>query len=128
MLDSDKVFDNFCMFSGLSETDAEGYSDLCLSSAEEIEAQLIDASSAAANEDALCRAAAALAFYRMSLISSSQDTSSSFKAGDVTVTHSSGNTIGAAESIKQEYMRPIMHLLSDSEFVFSAIPDCRRDL
>lgn len=127
MLDSDKVFDNFCTFSGLTDTEAEEYSGLCLSAAAEIEAQLIDSSSMAANEDALCRAAAALAFYRTSLILSAQDTSSSFKAGDVTVTRNAGNTTGAAEIIKQEYMRPIMHLLSDSEFVFSAIPDCRGD-
>ena len=128
MLDSDKVFDNFCMFSGLTETNSEVYSGLCLSCTEEIESQLIDASSASANEDALCRAAAALAFYRMSLISSAQDTSSSFKAGDVTVTRSAGSAISAAENIKQEYMKPVMHLLSDSEFVFSSIPYCKGDL
>ena len=95
---------------------------------EEIVSLLIDASSASANEDALCRAAAALAFYRMSLISSAQDTSSSFKAGDVTVTRSAGSAISAAENIKQEYMKPVMHLLSDSEFVFSSIPYCKGDL
>ncbi len=127
MLDSDKVFDNFCAFSGLDDTEAEEYSGFCLDAAEEIESRLMDSSSAAANEDALCRAAAAIAFYRVSLVLSARDTSSSFKAGDVTVTRDAGGMLSAAESIKSEYMRPVLHLLSDPDFVFFSVPGCKEE-
>ena len=70
----------------------------------------------------IARAAAAEAYYKWTLRTLSQDQSlTSFKAGDVTVSRSASAAIEYAEHIRKDAYIAVLPLLTDPYFVFQSI-------
>lgn len=93
---------------------------LCRSALQTLVARLKDGADPADNR--LIRAAAGLAYYKWTLRSASRDDGiTHFKAGDVTVSRSSGCTIEHAERVRDESLIDALPLLRDEAFVFRSV-------
>ncbi|MBQ3150670.1 MAG: hypothetical protein IJB86_05435 [Clostridia bacterium] len=70
----------------------------------------------------LSRAAAAVAYYDLVLLlSSDEDGTTSFKAGDVTVSRSTSVMLERASLIKNEALIEALPLFRDDSFIFAAV-------
>ncbi len=93
---------------------------LCKSAAETVMRRV--KSNADPSDQRLVRAAAAIAFYDLTLLNSSdEDATSSFKAGDVTVSRSPSLLLEKASLIKNEAIINALPLLRDEAFLFTCV-------
>ena len=115
-----KVLARFRQLAPVDNEEAEKFLPLCIINLERILAQL---SEKADKEDVrIIHAAAALTYYDYALKSSAeQDTLTSFKAGDITVSKSASTLTDSAEKIKQDALLEIVPLLKDTNFIFMNI-------
>ena len=68
------------------------------------------------------KAAAAIAYYDLTVLNTSDDDSTtSFKAGDVTVSRSTSVMLERASLIKNEAILAALPLLVDEEFIFTSV-------
>lgn len=121
MLNVTTVLERFILLSGLTSNEAASALPFCSAAANEISEKML--SYASDTDERLIMAAASMAFYKWTLMSSSgeNDILSSFKAGDVTVSCDTRATIAAAESLKNDTLLSASPLLKDNGFCFSQV-------
>ena len=117
-INTDDVLSLFALYCGISGDNAEKYKPLCSSAASEITARERE-NCGEGSADALCRCAAALAFYRKALIDSGS-AKGSFTAGDIKITESAAN-LPAAKQFLQDTLSASSAYLKDNGFVFEGI-------
>jgi len=120
MLDNRMVSDMFVMLSGLNRAKAHEHAFLCKLAADEIYINLIYKSCAGDNMRGLCNAAGALAFYRFMLNTSAGENFSSARLGDITINQKNDERVEKAALVRDEYMRPVAHLLKANDFLFTS--------
>ncbi|MEI6578563.1 MAG: hypothetical protein WCN92_03770 [Eubacteriales bacterium] len=106
----------------ITSLDGEGAAfglSLCLTCLEEIRARLRDG--ADENDSSIERAAAGLAFYKLTLRRLSEDSSTSFKAGDVSVSQNPGELLAIAAKVREEALAEAAPLLKDELFLFKRV-------
>ena len=107
----------------MASLDEEGIAaglTLCLVCLEEIRGRLKDGASA--NDPAVERAAAGLAFYKLFLKRITLDGAVTlFKAGDVSVSQDSRGLLALAEKVRDEALAGAAPLLKDEMFVFKRV-------
>jgi len=118
------VIKEFCLYTGLSEAEAAGWTTLLQSAVSEIDGRIADRRSIERNQALLGHVAAALAFYRYRLLSGSGETV--LKAGDLSVSSRGGIT--AARAVRDEALLAAGSLLKDTGFYFKATTqkECRK--
>lgn len=114
----DDVLSLFALYCGVSNEEAAKYKTLCASAVSEITARERE-NCGADSADALCRCAAALAFYKKALIDSGS-CKGSFTAGDIKITESTEN-LSAAKQFLQNTISASSAYLKDNGFVFEGI-------
>ena len=92
---------------------------LCLTCLEEIRAKLKDGSDE--HDPCLERAAAGLAYYKLTLKRISEDGAASFKAGDVSVSQNPAGLLAIAAKVRDEALAGAAPLLMDDLFLFKGI-------
>lgn len=117
-INTDDVLSLFALYCGISDDDASKYKPLCSSAVSEITARERE-NCGTDSADALCRCAAALAFYRKALIDSGS-CKGSFTAGDIKITESTEN-LSAAKQFLQDTLSASSAYLKDNNFVFEGI-------
>lgn len=115
----EQIYQRFIEISGLSETDTVKWQWVCNAAIDELKARLRNNIDYEADGDRLNNAAAALAFYKYSVLNI-QDDISSFKAGDVTVALSADKTKSALEFWKVSE-KAVSDLLTDDSFLFKRV-------
>ena len=117
-INTDDVLSLFALYCGISNDEAAIYKPLCSSAVSEISARERE-NCGEESADALCRCAAALAFYRKALIDSGSG-KGSFTAGDIKITESTAN-LPAAKQFLQNTLSASSAYLKDNGFVFEGI-------
>ena len=115
---ADSVLSLFALYCGITEDEAEKYSPLCAAASAEISARKRE-NCGGEGESALCRCAAALAFYKKALIDAGC-CKGSFSAGDIKVSESADNLPAARELFKETAAASAAYLKDDG-FVFGVI-------
>ncbi len=92
---------------------------LCLVCLEEIRARLRDGANG--NDARIERAAAGLAFYKLTLKRISEDGAASFKAGDVSVSQNPAELLAIAAKVRDEALAGAAPLLRDDLFLFRSV-------
>ena len=113
------LMERFSSFSGLSEEEARRYHGLCQDAAAQVNGMAKE-SLTEREESLLYGAAAALAFYRWSLLEGAR-TPESFSSGDIQVKKGASMT-EQARKIWEEYRDGAAECVRDTEFVFQRIP------
>lgn len=104
----------------LDEQGADNALPLCKISLSEITERLRDGVDA--DDIRIAQAAAGLAFYKLTVRTCvSNEAQTSFKAGDVTVTHSPQALLDAAAQVRNDALRQVLPLLRDDEFLFRQV-------
>ena len=104
----------------LDEEGAENALPLCVLCLEEVKSRL--KKNADGNDPRLAQAAAALAYYRTVLRDAADsDGTTSFKAGDVTVTRTPAAMLEIAVGIRDEAFAQASDLLTDRDFLFRQV-------
>ncbi|MCL2509400.1 MAG: hypothetical protein FWF05_09510 [Oscillospiraceae bacterium] len=111
------VLNSLRQFTALDDEGAAKALPFCKTSLDEIRENLRDA--ADENDPRVIRAAAGLAFYRMTVQRlAGEDSVTSFKAGDVTVSQSASAALDIASKIRDETYLAVLPLLKDDRFIF----------
>lgn len=118
-MDTQAILEQFAMLTGLEEQQAEAYRPLCENAQAQI-AGIARPEADWAGEQALCAAAAALAFYRWALLRAAGGVESGFSVGDVRVTKSAAN-VETARRLWQHSEAAAAPYLIDTGFVFERI-------
>ncbi len=120
MLTTKTVLNRLRQLVTLDEQGAENALPLCGLCLEEIKGRLKEG--ADENDFRLAQAAAGLAFYRLALRNAADGQgTTSFKAGDVTVTHSPAASIQLAVCVRDEAIAAAADLLTDRDFIFRQV-------
>ena len=107
-------------FDMTGESDTESWLDFCRSSSDIILAGIRDDADIAANERAICYAAACHAFY-IYVLRNCATGIASFKAVDISIDNINRLTIEAAKTVFEDSMAAIAHLLKTNNFAFKAV-------
>ena len=119
-MDQWNVLESLKQITDLDEEGATAALPLCHSGLEEIKVRLRD--DADPNDPRVISAAAALAFYKMTLRRiDSNEAVTSFKAGDVTVTKSPSAMLEGAVKIRDDALINILPLVKDEGFIFMRV-------
>ncbi len=113
------VLSSFRQITSLEEEGAAFGLSLCMTCLEEIRARLRDG--ADGNDARIERAAAGLAFYKLTLKRISEDGTASFKAGDVSVSQNPTELLAMAAIVRDEALAVAAPLLRDDLFLFRQI-------
>ncbi len=108
----------FCRLTGLSESEGRRYLPLCRAAAAALTRRLAPQVDLAAEQDTLCHAAGAAAYYRYVMRTALEEGAATFAAGDVKVTDHTDRRIAAARALLEEAMRSVAHLLCEDDFAF----------
>ena len=112
------VLARFALLAGLRSDEASVWMPVCRGAIAEINSRLKQPDPAQKEEEALCHAAAALAYYRYSMTASCWD--QSFSAGDISVTRRA-DEVQRAERMWNDAQRAISSLVKDQDFVFERV-------
>lgn len=113
------VLSNLRQIASLDEEGAAFGLPLCLVCLEEIRARLRD--DADGNDTRIERAAAGLAFYKLTLKRISEDGAASFKAGDVSVSQNPAELLAIAARVRDEALAGAAPLVRDDLFLFRRV-------
>ncbi len=120
MIDSQTVLSRLRQLVTLDEEGAENALPLCSLCLDEIRTRL--RKNADPNDLRIAQAAAGLAYYRTVLREvSDSDGTTSFKAGDVTVTRTPAAILEIASSVRDEAFAGAADLLTDCNFMFRQV-------
>ncbi len=108
------------VFSSLSGESADRYYDFCQVAGQNLCARLRNNISFSLRETELIYAAACMAFYRYSLLENS-DGVSSYKAGDIRVSHNSRSGIAAAKELLIDAIKSISDCIKSEDFCFKSV-------
>lgn len=104
----------------LDEQGAENALPLCGLCLDEIKSRLRDG--ADENDIRVAQAAAGLAYYRLALRQAADGSNTtSFKAGDVTVTRSPGALLELATVVRDEALAQAAEIIDDKDFLFRQV-------
>ncbi len=103
----------------ISDTEAAQMLPLCRSALEEIKVRL--RTDADENDMRVLKAAAGIAYYNIILRkTSTAETVTSFKAGDVVISQSASCALENAEKLRNEAYLAVLPLLRDDNFIFTS--------
>ena len=111
----------FCSMTGLPMDEALRQLPLMPLAQSEIISKLRAEVKPEQHSDLLEHLAAALAFYRYSIISANTGGVQSVKTGDVTVSADPGGSVDAAAAVRDEFLQLAAPLFTDADFVFRSV-------
>lgn len=111
----------FAAFTGLTADETLEHLELIRLSAAEIESRLKIGVDPEKHYQVLCYAAAALAFYRYSVLCANTGGIQSVKTGDTTFAADPASAVQTAAAIRDEFMELAAPLLKDRQFSFQAV-------
>ncbi len=121
-MDIETIFDRFSVLCGLDSEEAEKYRFLCRDAAAALESAALNDAVVGENQAAFCAAAAAYAAYCCSLtVGRGLKEVTGFRAGDVTLSLSSGGKKSGAGEYLIKCIESIKPFLKDSDFSFEAV-------
>lgn len=116
-----EIWSELCTLAQLEEEEAEQWYDLCRSCKEKLENQFRPEIHLVEHKALICRAAAGMAFYEMTLILAARGELGSFAAGDLKLSQDVPSRIRAAERVRDTRLDEIAPLLQDDRFVFRGV-------
>ena len=111
----------FAAFTGMTAEETLEQLDLIRLAKEELEASLKPGCDPEEHRQALSYAAAALAFYRYSLLAANTGGVRSLRSGEMTVTSDSDDAVRVAREIRDEFLALAAPCLRDDRFLFRAV-------
>ena len=116
-----KICAIFAAFTGMTPEEALEQLPLMHLAVEELSGQLRPGVRPEEHSQVLNYAAAALAFYRYSVLAANTGSIGSLRAGNVTLDVDSGASIRAAAEVRDEFVRLAAPLLNETSFLFHAV-------
>ena len=116
-----KICAIFAVFSGMSAEDALEHLELMRLAVEELTGMLRPGVHPEQHAEVLNHAAAALAFYRYSIITANAGGVGSLRAGNVTIGADPDAAIRSAAEIRGEFLRLAAPFLRETDFLFRAV-------
>ena len=111
----------FAALAGMTPEEALEHLDLIRLAKDEVESSLKPGCDPQEHRQALSYAAAALAFYRYSIIAANTGGVQSLRSGETTVAADGEEAIRIAREIRDEFMALAAPCLRDDRFVFQAV-------
>ncbi|MGN0537245.1 MAG: hypothetical protein ACI4M3_04645, partial [Acutalibacteraceae bacterium] len=116
-----KIVELFADLVGVSAEEGMAYYALCKGAEESLRVMLVDKNSEVLYENELCRAAAALAYYRYVLVKTAKMPSGGYQIKDIHVGGVSAVNTEAARILWVQALNDIKDLVKDTDFVFRRI-------
>ena len=114
------VLNSLRQLTALDDEGAAKALPFCKTSLDEIRENLRDDSSR--DDPRVTRAAAGLAFYKLTVRAlADEDSVTSFKAGDVTISQSKSAVMDTASRVRDETYLAVLPLLKDDRFIFAQV-------
>lgn len=118
MINTQKVNENLCAISGMSQEEAASYAIIVNNSTGAVEHALIDSSFE--SDDRIVYLAAARAYYNITLTGSGEDSISEFAAGDVKI-RIDKSTSDSALALYRNAAQAAAGMVQDDGFVFRGV-------
>lgn len=116
-----KIVELFAALARISAEDGMAYYALCKGAEESLRVMLIDKNSEVLYENELCRAAAALAYYRYVLVKAAETPGGGYQVKDIHIGGVSAVNTEAAKILWIQALNDIKDLVKDTDFVFRRI-------
>ena len=117
----ENIMDIFCRLSGLGAELAAAYRCFCETAADFVSFRLSDKADMCSCGGRAEYAAAALAYYRFTLVALTDGNASEVKIGDITVKSVGMDAVDAAEKLCRDAFDRLQDSLEDNGFVFKGV-------
>lgn len=116
-----EIVEEFSKLLGVTGEKGMEYYTICKGAEESVRLMLIDKNSEALYPSLLCRAAAALAYYRYTLVKTAETPSGGYQVRDIRVGACSAENTEAARKLWYQSLNDLSGIVKDTDFIFRRI-------